>query len=279
MDINSLRVFLKVAELGSVSAAAKQLHYVQSNVTAHIKKLEQELAVELFARQSRGMALTHAGHLLVGFAKHLLRIEQQARHAIQDTVDGGGMIRLGSMETTMAVRLPRVLKALHTQLPLADIHVSTGTTQVLLEQLLNYQLDCALVAGQVQHPELASRVVYQEELVLLTPKQAGQAALSALLVFRHGCVYRWLAEQWMREQGRIPYKILEYGALEGIVGCVDAGLGCTLLPRSVVESKNFAGDFSISSLPPHLAIVETRLVWRVDIPPTQAMQTLQRLFD
>lgn len=274
MDLNGLRVFLAVAESGSVSAAAKRTHYVQSNITAHIKKLEQELGVVLFMRESRGMRLTSAGFILQDYAERLLHLASEAKDAVRDMIEGGGALRIGSMETAMAVRLPPMLKQLHAQLPKADIRVQTGRTQSLIEQVLTHKLDCAFIGGEVHHPNLVVHRVFEEELVLLTPKNADERALSILLVFRSGCIYRDKAEQWMREQGRIPYKIMEYGALEGIVGCVDAGLGCTLVPRRVVENKNFMGSFNVTSLPPHIAQVTTHLVYRNDTPVTQTLNTL-----
>ena len=266
MELTSLRVAVAVAEVGSFSRAAKSLHYVQSNITAHIKKLESELGVVLFERQARGMVPTSAGQTLVGYARQLLQLENQARDAVRDSGGARGRLRIGSMETTMAVRLPPVLKALHQRFPEADIAIHTGRSEQLIEQLLSYELDCAFVGGQLEHPDLQVLETFSEELVLLTPTNADARAASTLLVFREGCHYRRMAEQWIREAGRLPFKTMEYGALEGIIGCVDAGLGCTLLPRSVVENRQFGGDYIITPVPDHLARASTQLIWRRDAP-------------
>ena len=277
MELNSLRVAVAVAESGSFSAAAKSLHYVQSNITAHIKKLESELGVVLFERQARGMVATAAGQTLIVYAQQLLQLESQARDAVRDSGGASGRLRIGSMETTMAVRLPAVLKSLHHQFPEADIAIHTGRPESLIEKVLSYELDCAFVGGRVSHPDLTAVEAFPEELVLLSPRDADSRAISTLLVFRQGCHYRRLAEQWIRETGRLPYKTMEYGALEGIIGCVDAGLGCTLLPRSVVEQRQFAGDYLVSALPAHIAHVETQLVWRRDAPVGRLLEVLADL--
>ncbi len=275
MEVSSLRIFLSVADTGGISAAAEKLHYVQSNVTARIKKLEEELGAALFVRQSRGMSLTAAGRVLRDYAERILRLELQATDAVRGTIENGGSIRLGSMETTMAIRLPAILKELHAQMPLAGITVSTGRTEGLIRDVLEHRLDCAYVGGPVEHPEIESRVAFEEELVLVTSKEAVQQ--NVLLVFRTGCVYRARAEQWLREEGLLPYSLMEYGTLEGILGCVDAGLGCTLMPKAVVERSAFRVDVDISPIPAHIAMIQTLLIRRRDTPLSGAMRKLDQL--
>ncbi len=275
MEVSSLRIFLSVAETGGISAAAQKLHYVQSNVTARIKKLEDELGAVLFVRQSRGMSLTAAGRILKDYAERISRLELQAADAVRGTIENGGSIRLGSMETTMAIRLPAILKQLHAEMPMAEIAVSTGRTEGLIRDVLEHRLDCAYVGGPVEHPELESRIAFEEELVLVTSKEAVQK--NVLLVFRTGCVYRARAEQWLREEGRLPFTLMEYGTLEGILGCVDAGLGCTLMPRAVVERSAFRVDVEVTTFPARIAIILTLLVLRRVTPQSGLMRKLDML--
>jgi DNA-binding transcriptional LysR family regulator len=275
MEVSSLRIFLSVAETGGISAAAQKLHYVQSNVTARIKKLEDELGAVLFVRQSRGMSLTAAGRILKDYAERISRLELQAADAVRGTIENGGSIRLGSMETTMAIRLPAILKQLHAEMPMAEIAVSTGRTEGLIRDVLEHRLDCAYVGGPVEHPELESRIAFEEELVLVTSKEAVQK--NVLLVFRTGCVYRARAEQWLREEGRLPFTLMEYGTLEGILGCVDAGLGCTLMPRAVVERSAFRVDVEVTTIPERIAKIQTLLVRRRDTPQSGLMRKLDML--
>lgn len=275
MEVSSLRIFLSVAECGGISAAAEQLHYVQSNVTARIKKLEQELGTALFVRRSRGMSLTAAGRVLKEYAERILRLELQAVDAVRGTLESGGTVRLGSMETTMAIRLPAILKQLHGELPNADISVSTGRTEGLVQDVLESRLDCAYVGGPVDHPELVSEVAFEEELVLVSARQG--VPEDVLLVFRAGCVYRARAEQWLREEGKLPYTVMEYGTLEGILGCVDAGLGRTLMPRAVVERSAFRVEVEVTPIPDHIARIQTLLVRRRDTPLSGGMRKLIEL--
>jgi DNA-binding transcriptional LysR family regulator len=276
VELTSLRMFLAVADRGGISAAAEELHTVQSNVTARIKKLEGELDTELFRRHSRGMALTAPGRVLRDYAERLLRLERQAQTAVRETAEGSGELRLGAMETAMAIRLPSLLMQLHRDLPAVQVSLATGHTEALLQQVLDDELDAALVGGPVVHPELVASPAFTEELVLVT---GGEGSQHTLLVFTRGCVYRARAEQWARESGQLPLRIMEYGTLEGILGCVAAGLGCTLVPRAVVERQALAENLEVHSLPKHIAEVSTLLVRRADAPGSVALKRLQQLID
>ncbi|WP_198025195.1 LysR family transcriptional regulator [Salinisphaera hydrothermalis] len=100
-------LFVSVAETGSFSLAAQRMHTVQSNVTAHVKKLERELSVALFQRNGK-VGLTSAGHRLLSHARRTLAAQDDALAVFRDSNTPSGVRRIGSMETTTAdVRLPR----------------------------------------------------------------------------------------------------------------------------------------------------------------------------
>lgn len=273
MELSMLKVFIAVAENGGVSSAAEQLHYVQSNVTARIKKLEEELGVSLFKRQNRGMVLSAQGSVLLEYAYKMVDMERQALRAVSSSLEDGGTLSLGSMETAMAVRLPVLLKEFHTRQPKTELSVRTGTTDEMISQVINHKLDCAIVGSPVQNDEITELPFFKETLVIVSPK--GMKNLNTLLVYRKGCAYRARAEQWMRDTGRLPYTIMEFGTQEGIVGCIAAGIGITLLPMEV--AKNLGDDVEISPLPPEIADVETYLIFRTENPQSRPMQTLVSL--
>ena len=251
MDRRSLQTFRTVAETGSVSAAAGRLHCVQSAVTARIRRLEEEIGVMLFRRSRRGMRPTPAGEVLLDYAVRVLRLLDSAERAMRDLTGNGGLLRLGTMETTLAARLPPLLAAFRRRHPEVRLRLSSGPTDDLLRALLADELDAALVGGRVQHPELLAEPVFVEEMVLVMPPGVRDpAALEdrLLFVFRRGCAYRAFAEQWLRRSGLAPVEIAELGTLEGILGCVAAGLGLTLLPRSVAARPPYRDLLTLRSL-------------------------------
>jgi LysR family transcriptional regulator, cell division regulator len=278
MDRSDLEIFRAVTQEGSITRAARRLNFVQSNVTAQIKKLESELRVPLFFRHSRGVTLTPAGKTLLTHAERILRLFEEASRAVRGGSEPGGRLAIGSMETTAAVRLPPALAAYHSRYPEVDLALTTGPTEHLVEAVLNYQLDGALVAGPVQHPALAQEPVIEEELVLISgPSHPLGTALGSLVrhpihVFRTGCSYRARLELWLRTAGFLPVRIVEFGTLEGILGSVRAGFGVSLVPRSVTRELEAGGMVVCHPIPEPYGRVNTVFVRRHDVPRTPTLE-------
>lgn len=273
MDLAGLRVVKAVAETGSVSRAAEALNCVQSNVTARLKRLEEDLGTPLFLRLSRGMAPTPAGRVLAEYADRVLRLVAQARDAVADAAGNGGRLAIGTMETTAAVRLPPILARFHADHPQVELTILPGSSEHLLGEVLAGRLDGAFVGGAVEHPDLIARLAFEEELVLVEPAAGitSEAGRTTLLGFRIGCAYRVRAEMAMREAGLVPYRVMEFGALDAILGCVAAGMGVTVLPRAVIAREPWRGMFAARSLAPELARMPTRFVRRADAVETRSL--------
>jgi DNA-binding transcriptional LysR family regulator len=283
MDSTTLGTFLAVARTGSVTAAAQELHTVQSNVTARLKQLELELRVALFQRHSRGMTLTAAGSRLLSYARKLESLSMEAMEAVRDDGTVRGSVRLGSTETTAALRLPQVLGHFHHAHPEVQIEVRTGPTAELLEYVLAHRLDGAFVAGPLNHPALESRTAFREELVLVAAassermnERLARGTLTAI-VFRQGCSYRQLLETKFSELGWLPYQRIEFGTVEGILGCVAANVGVTVLPRAVVERNGARKSLRVEPFKPKPLVVDTLFVRRADALPASAMRAFEGL--
>lgn len=270
MDSADLRVFEAVARLGGMNRAASELNTVQSNVTARIRLLEDELGVPLFQRHSRGVTLTSAGQRLLPYAAQVGRLLGEARRAVAETGTPQGPLAIGSLETTAALRLPPILTDYAARFPAVDLTLSPGTTCEMVDRVLERHLEGAFVCGPVNHPDLVEEVVFREELVLITAPGVRklEAALSArevkVVVLRVGCSYRERLEAILARRGIAGLRRLEFGTIDGIIGCVAAGLGISLLPRVVVETAVRAGRIAAHALPPDDAVVETVFVRRRD---------------
>jgi DNA-binding transcriptional LysR family regulator len=268
MDAAELKVFEAVARTGGIGRAAQELHTVQSNVTARIRRLEEELGVPLFDRHSRGVKLTSAGQRLLPYATQAERLMAEARRAVADGPEPHGSLSLGSLETTAALRLTPILVAYTRECPQVDISLRTGTTQGLVSDVLEHRLEGAFVAGPVRHRELLEEPVVTEELVLVTAPGVRLEDLASLgggpkvLVFRTGCTYRQHLEHFLASRGLKTPRMLEFGTLDGILGCVSAGLGLTLLPRAVVEAAWRAGSVAVHALPASSSRVTTVFIRR-----------------
>jgi DNA-binding transcriptional LysR family regulator len=164
MNSADLMFFAAVAEAGSIGRAATALNTVQSNVTGRIRSLEQSLQTSLFYRGTKGVTLTHAGERLLPYAKQVARLLADARHAVLPGDVPGGSLRLGSMETTAALRLPKLLTAYAARYPDVDIELELGPTEALLAAVLDRRIEAALVAGPVAKSDLMAIPVFGRNL-------------------------------------------------------------------------------------------------------------------
>jgi DNA-binding transcriptional LysR family regulator len=272
-----LRFFEAVARLGVMTRAAAELHTVQSNVTARIRALEQSLCVSLFDRHSAGVTLTDAGRRLLPYARRVSRLLDEAVRAVSDDGIPRGPLTVGSLETTAAVRLAPVLADYARAYPQVDLAIYPGTTCELATAVKQGSIDGAFVCGPVLDPELVQRPMFSEELAVLAA--AGTSSLEELVgagdirlaVLRAGCSYRQRLEALLARRGVPIPRLMEFGTLETIFACVAAGLGITLLPRSLLGSSRFADQVAVLGLPASEASVETVFVGRRDVTPSSAL--------
>jgi DNA-binding transcriptional LysR family regulator len=288
MELSDLATFSAVARLGGITRAADELNTVQSNVTQRVKALEAEIGTALFERHSRGMTLTGAGRRLLPYAQRMAALSREALLAARDDGEPKGPLSIGSMETTAAVRLPSLLAEFHKRFPAVRLTLRTSTTSDLVAAVLDGTLDGAFVAGPIDHAELASTRAFREELVLVTARRwANLAALRAgtaesgptALVFRTGCTYRQRLEQIFTDFGWPSAARFELGTLDGMVGCVAADMGVTLLPRVVVERNALHASVSIHTLDPSYARAETIFIQRRSAHLYSALQSFTACLD
>ena len=277
MDAADLKIFEAVARTGGMSRAASELNTVQSNVTARIRQLEDKLGTPLFQRHSRGVELTDAGRRLLPYAQRIGSLLQEAARAARDDGRPAGPLTIGSLETTAALRLSPRLAVYAAAYPEVDIGIRTGTTGELIDDVLQRRVDGAFVCGPAPHPDLEEEVFFREELVVLTAP--GQRALDDVLgtpdlkiiVLRVGCSYRQMLESILARRGVVGLRRLEFGTLEAIYGCVAAGLGITLLPKSLIGTVWRDSRVAVHPLPPEDALVETVFVRRRDAYMSSAL--------
>ncbi|WP_448043969.1 LysR substrate-binding domain-containing protein [Bradyrhizobium liaoningense] len=271
MELSDLQTFAAVARTGGITRAAEELNTVQSNVTQRVKALEAEIGTALFERHSRGMTLTGAGKRLLPYAQKMAALSREALLAARDDGEPKGPLAIGSMETTAAVRLPPLLADFHRRFPAVRLSLRTAPTADLVTGVLEGSLDGAFVAGPVTHADLIAASAFREELVLVSARRwTSFAELRAgtpesgptALVFRTGCTYRQRLEQVFVELGWPSATRFELGTLDGMIGCVAADMGVTLLPRAVVERSAMYGSIAIHALSPAHARVETLFIHR-----------------
>src|SRR6201987_3137431 len=128
MDATDLKVFEAVARHGSMNRAAAELNTVQSNVTARVRALELELGVLLFQRHARGGKVTPAGRRMLPFSARISKLLSDAKAAARDDGTPDGLLEVGTLETTAALRLPSILASFAKTYPMVRPVVRPGST-------------------------------------------------------------------------------------------------------------------------------------------------------
>lgn len=282
IDLESLEIFRSVVREGGVIRAAERLNRVQSNVTTRVKQLEERLGVALFRRQGRSLVLSSAGQGLLVHAERLLKLADEAERELR-AGPVRGPFRLGSLESTAGSRLPAILSLYHRQHPEVVIELATANTAALVQRVREFRLEAAFVSEPFTAPDLHSKPVFEEELVLITARdhppvrRAEDLAANTILAFTQGCSYRKRLEDWFGVANVLPQRVLEFASYAAIIACVAAGTGCAIVPRSVLETVRASADVAEHALPARVRRNRTHLVWSGD--PSPALERLIELLE
>lgn len=273
MEFKDLKIFQTVAAHGSISKAALELNYVQSNVTARIKLLEKELDTPLFYRHKRGMILNTEGKRLLEHSKEILSKMEEMKRTFHNKTNPSGVLEIGIVETVIA--LPHILSSYYSKYPNVELSLKAGVTDQLLQEVLDMKLDGAFVSGPIRHPLIEQVEVIQEKLVLVTKGDAfsmDDITTKPLLLYNKGCGYRGRLESWMKVEGIIPKQIMEFGTFGTIIGSVAAGVGITIIPESSIIDLAANGTVYCHSVPEPYRDITTIFIRRKDSYLTSTLQ-------
>lgn len=246
MELRHLETFRAIVDAGTFLGAARALRYGPSTVTLHVQELEAELGVALFERHGRRTALTDAGRLLYEEAGQVLERVGGLRQAMAELSSGAaGEVRLGAIEPTASLRLPRILARLCGERPRLALAVEVGGTRTLSAAVAAGELDLAVTTAPPARLRLHFEPLFAEALVLVVPEShplARRRALTAadlagarLLLTDPQCAYRQATEQILGGRGVSPYSEIEIGSLPAVCSAVTSGLGLAVVPAVLVK--------------------------------------------
>jgi DNA-binding transcriptional LysR family regulator len=251
MELRHLRYFVAVAEERHFRNAAARLHVAQPAISEQIRKLEQELGVQLFTRTHRRVELTEAGTVLLADAKRVLKQTEAATRAVHRVRDGMlTRLRIGYAPDAVPAAMPRALARLRTlTTPAPVVELSTGGARELLADVRGDRLDAALIALPAPLAGLKAVEVAHERAVAAIPEaliaRGGTGPITLDWLARHRIVVASRATNpafydavvgTFRAAELTPHIITanepspEHLLLESV-----AGAGVALLPGSVAE--------------------------------------------
>lgn len=246
MELRHLQALVAINDHGTFSAAADHLGTVQSNVSAHVARLEQELGAPLIDR-SNGR-LTEEGEVVVARARRILSeldalVSDVA--ACQDEVTG--TVRIGMIGTTGRWLVPQLLRLAGARHPNLQLVIVEGTTTGLEPQLASGQLDLAILNLPVPGKDLVSRKLFEEDLMLVVPndhpmatvdRQLALADLSGMKVILPvpGTSFRDVLDAVIRPAGISLTPIAQIDGLRLIASLTFEGYGPAILPATAIPS-------------------------------------------
>lgn len=247
MESLELRIFREVAYAGSISKAAENMGYVQTNITAHVKKLETELNTTLFIRYNKGVALTQDGKELLFKTEKIISLLDQTAEAFKSRP-----LHVGTTQTLASYLLPQCLIKYRKQFPNRMISVQTYEHSSLSEKMHNGQLDC-IITNSPCIVEGANHIdSFQEKLVLITPENC--QSLDDLTCYPiivndlETCPYRTTLLNWWNTNHLDLAKIIELDTVDGIINTVSLGGGISLLPLKLIKRNHAVNTFFLNEL-------------------------------
>ncbi|HAU5286607.1 TPA: LysR family transcriptional regulator, partial [Clostridioides difficile] len=166
MTIRSLEIFVKVAECGKMSEVARNMYITQSSVSQAISEIEKEYGVKLFDRISKKLYLTEAGKKLLGYGRHLLAVNEEMNDCMKHCAKNI-RIRVGATVTVGTCLISPIMLELYKVNPLIEPEVFVEDTRLIAKKLLNSELDIAIVEGKIKHPDIVTKSIINDNLVLI----------------------------------------------------------------------------------------------------------------
>ncbi|RUO75317.1 LysR family transcriptional regulator [Idiomarina seosinensis] len=230
LSLEALRSFTAVIELGSMTAAGERMGRSQPAISLQLKKLEQQVGVELLTRHGSGFALTAEGGVLFDYAQRLLALNDQA-WAQFEPQQVSGKVRLGITSEFASSLLPKVLGQFAQVYPQVTLQVTSALSKDLLAGL-GQQFDVILALREQTNK--SDVLIQREELVWVGSSALMEQPSLPLVVAPEGCIYRRRAEQSLQRIHH-PYRITYTNTdFSGLTAALHSGLGITVLARSTV---------------------------------------------
>jgi DNA-binding transcriptional LysR family regulator len=249
VEIRQLRAFVAIAESGTFTAGALRVHVTQAAISMQIRQLETEIGAKVFVRAPRHVILTEAGEQLLRRARHILREHDAALDEIAELAGAErGRLRIGSASAmVLTEQLPAILKELRKQHPAAEIAVTSGTSEVLVDQILAGEVDIAFVSLPVDVRGIKTERLSEDQLVAIASprhKLSKQRTVSAytlagerLILGERGGNTRRLIDQFFAQAGVTLRVAMELSRQQAIRRMVEEDMGVGIVPLQSVKDE------------------------------------------
>jgi DNA-binding transcriptional LysR family regulator len=256
MNRTQLSAFTAVAEAGGFTKGARRLMVSQPAVSLHVAELERTLRAKLFDRLPRGVRLTAAGHMLLGFAKRIESLEGEAESAIADLLGlRRGKLIIGASLTIGSYFLPIALGEFRRRHPQIDLEMEIANTQQIESLVRENRVDLAFTEGLAPKDASSALTIYDDRLVPIAPPNhplLKHKRITAALVCREELILREVGSgtrdvieaEFARRRLKIR-PLMSLGSTEAIKRAVEAGVGLAVVSELAVENEVRAGTLVV----------------------------------
>lgn len=283
LTLKQFRYFEALAKHGHFGRAADASAISQPALSMQIKDLEETLGAQLFERSARNVQLTSIGRDVALRVREILNgVDELADLTKAAQNDFTGTLRLGVIPTVAPYLMPTVFHALVQSDPAIDLRLRETLTQRLVSELLDGQLDAAIVALPVSESTLTEFPLFDEAFVLIRPQHQAndpvpdRHALSdmRLLLLEEGHCFRDQALSFCNIPSALPRDGLDGTSLATLVQMVGAGLGVTLIPEMAIPVETRSANVAVARFPSPEPLRHVGLIWRKTNPVAHQLETL-----
>lgn len=271
MEIKDMQAFYTVVEEGNISHAALRLAIAQPALSRQMKRLEGSLGVQLFERGSRRIRLTEAGRLLYARVERILGMVDGTVREISEIGTGvAGAIRIGTITSSGALVMPRLMREFHRRWPMVTFEIWEGEGTRILEMLDSHAIEIGITRSQVDANLYESLVLANEPLVLMMNREKGVAGddeETVRVAELKDCPIivplRWKAafEGYCKQAGFTPNLVSVSDSVVLDVLSVRAGLGMAVLPASAESLMDDDGALVVKRLTEPEILTHTVVSW------------------
>lgn len=275
MEVRQLEIFRALAGELNFTRTAERVNTVQSNVTAQIKALEEELGAKLFDRLAKSVVLTDAGRRFLPYAERALCTMDEGLRVVKSGSEPEGTLTIGSPESILTYRLPEVLRRFQKKYPKVELQFRPYWDGSVVAELESGRLDVAIVmSNTAEWPQMRSEKLGAERILVvgapghpLAKQRAVKAedlAGQTMLLTEAGCGYRQKFERAMAAASVKAGSVTEFSSVEAIKQCLVAGMGLGVLPEIVVARELASGQLVALRWAGQELDIGVQVVWHKD---------------
>ena len=284
MSDRRLKVFHTVARLLSFTKAAEELHMTQPAVTFQVRQLEEYFNTRLFDRTHNKVNLTPAGERVSAFAERIFDLYSEMENTVRDlTGEISGAVTIGASTTIAEYLLPALLGEFKNSYPNINLRLKVSNSEGIVSMVEQNVIDLGIVESPVSNKNLIVEVCHDDQLVVVAApdhelvKRGGKVKASELVRYpfvsrEEGSGTRDFIMQYLLDEKVNPGELnfsLELGSPEAIKGAVEAGMGITIISRSIIGKELKLNTLAELQLDPPLSrpfsFVRQRQKFRVTV--------------